>query len=745
MRRLQLITLIALFVIGCGRLKDPESAPSLLTIRGTLTNGSGLAIGGDVRVAVVWFGQHIGRADRDEKVTYTAAQDVAVEPKFPASFTVRLDALPPESAVVSKEDTRLELKEYFPDGSRWAIGTLLAYEDRNGNHKLDLIDVDASSTIDRVVGAQRELIIAYAEGGVPSFPQQDGLFSLGYNLLETHVCELFPGEPCHEIPRMRRLAADEAIELPLSQDPALNVLMCATRPDRDEVIDRGRGVPPAESLIDGECGEDGQMYFAVDACWEIDSLCFGKIDHCRSFHWTIPESEEDRWNWPCDLRDETCDDRSPYRPCPDPVPSRVRTAWTATISGDIWATNAQIAPDESIAIATIFEAPITIGDTTHGLVGGSDVAFVRVSRDGAITSAIVSGSRDGDGTRKVGIDRDGNAYITGWISERASMAETILEPRGADAFITKISSSGELVWARAIGGPLNDFGGGLGAHPSGGATVGMWFNGAADFGSGTIGAEGQYGLGLVRFGADGRTMWARPFEGDGDGWISDVEVDPRGRIYAGGRFEGSRDLGGGLVATAGERRNTMFVASYDDDGEHLWSKTFGGAGGYENVHEIKVHPSGDLIIAGLFRGTMDLGAPISSEGFDDGFVARIGPSGEHRWTRRFGGPWGDNLDAIAVGPSGEIALIGHFRGRVAFEAESFDAIGTYLVVLSANGEIELVQPIASGSPGASYPGAVGFYSNGDLFVVLSFGGEITLGGKTIRARQWDLLIARIAR
>ncbi|MEA2698133.1 MAG: hypothetical protein QOI66_2404, partial [Myxococcales bacterium] len=71
---------------------------------------------------------------------------------------------------------------------RMAAGTLVVYEDTNGNGKLDLLTVDSKSTIDRVLGVPTGLTLLYVEGTPPPV-NTTGYFSgvtlqRGFNLLQ---------------------------------------------------------------------------------------------------------------------------------------------------------------------------------------------------------------------------------------------------------------------------------------------------------------------------------------------------------------------------------------------------------------------------------------------------------------------------------------------------------------------------------------------------------------------------------
>jgi hypothetical protein len=75
--------------------------------------------------------------------------------------------------------------------------------------------------------------------------------------------------------------------------------------------------------------------------------------------------------------------------------------------------------------------------------------------------------------------------------------------------------------------------------------------------------------------ADERHIWSRSF-GDSDDDIGRaVAVDGSGNVILTGWFEGAVDFGGGLLTSVGDR--DIFLAKYDMDGNHIWSRAYGGA------------------------------------------------------------------------------------------------------------------------------------------------------------------------
>src|SRR5579871_1167393 len=78
-------------------------------------------------------------------------------------------------------------------------------------------------------------------------------------------------------------------------------------------------------------------------------------------------------------------------------------------------------------------------------------------------------------------------------------------------------------------------------------------------------------------------------------------------------------------------------------------------------------PDGSVLLAGSFEGTIDLGGgPLRSAGGDDVFVARLDASGKHLWSKRFGDAHAQHGRAVALDPSGNVVLAGDAQGTLDF-------------------------------------------------------------------------------
>lgn len=200
--------------------------------------------------------------------------------------------------------------------------------------------------------------------------------------------------------------------------------------------------------------------------------------------------------------------------------------------------------------------------------------------------------------------------------------------------------------------------------PQGDLIIVGYFAGTLTFEAGPITSHDEYDIFVVKLRPDHSVIWGKSFGDDNLQQAQRVAVDPQGNILITGHFAGTIDFGGGPLVSAGER--DVFVAKLDAAGNHVWSKRFGGAHG-QRGRGIAADRDGNVIIAGSVWGATDFGGGLlTSEGFEDIFVAKLDPHGEHIWSKRFGDAETQEAWDLATDGDGNIAMAAYVLGNVDF-------------------------------------------------------------------------------
>ena len=231
------------------------------------------------------------------------------------------------------------------------------------------------------------------------------------------------------------------------------------------------------------------------------------------------------------------------------------------------------------------------------------------------------GSSGQDVVNDVSTNNDGEIYITGAYASAISFdAIDLAGPGTNSAFVTKLSTVGKAIWAKDIGGDVNDAGGRIAVAPTGEVVVTGIFNGDVDFGDGVFvtTATDNFDMFMARFSSEGDHVWSRQIQAVLGDSITGLGVGPSNNIYITGRTFETIDLGDGPRTTA----NLVdgFLATYSPTGE-LASERFFDAGREVTPRSLYVNGlnayivSGDLIGEDVDFGTGSLPNTSRRAGF----------------------------------------------------------------------------------------------------------------------------------
>ncbi len=321
----------------------------------------------------------------------------------------------------------------------------------------------------------------------------------------------------------------------------------------------------------------------------------------------------------------------------------------------------------NVLVTGFFEGPVDFGGGSITSAGSFDIFVAKFDSAGTHVWSQGFGGVGLDNGFAIGTDGAGNVLVTGDFSGTVDFGGGPITSAGAgDIFIAKFDAAGSHLWSQGFGGTssLGDFGSGIAVDGAGNVVVTGSFRGTVDFGGGPITTAGSGDIFVAKFDSAGTHIWSQGFGDVQYDFGGGIAVDGAGNVLVTGTFRDTVDFGGGLITSAG--LNDIFVAKFDAGGAHLWSQRFGESGGDSGLG-IAADGTGNVLVTGAFRGTVDFGGgPLTSTGVSDIFVAKFDPGGAHLWSQGFGESQNDWSRGIAADRTGNVLLTGSFQGTVDF-------------------------------------------------------------------------------
>jgi len=356
-------------------------------------------------------------------------------------------------------------------------------------------------------------------------------------------------------------------------------------------------------------------------------------------------------------------------------------------------------------------------DTTFGGGAYGDAFVTKISGIGALLwSSYLGGSNEDVGVG-IAVDGSGDAFVTGSTgSTNFPSIGGFDTTRGSfqDAFVTKVSGAGALLWSSYLGGSLNeDAGTAIAVDGSGNAVVTGWtsstdFPSSGGFDSTCGGPADAF---VTKVSGSGTLRWSSYLGGAGEDWANGIATDGSGNAFVTGNARstdfpstGGFDTTYGGGTCSGSPCNDAFVTKVSGAGALLWSSYLGGSSNDEG-HGIAVDGSGNAVVTGWTSSTdfpSSGGFDASLGGAQDVFVTKISGAGALVWSSFLGGANNDYGYGIATDGSGSVFVTG------ITQSSDFPTTGGFDTTLDGGDDAFVTKVSATGTQlWSSYLGGTG--------------------------------------
>ena len=430
--------------------------------------------------------------------------------------------------------------------------------------------------------------------------------------------------------------------------------------------------------------------------------------------------------------------------------------WGKVMGGTGVVTPRDVAIDSAgnIILVGAFTGNIELGGSPLANAGQTDAFVAKYSATGGHLWSFSYCKGEDQGALAVAVDANNNIAITGNFKGSMSIAGgAAITASGngmfPDVYVVQLDSNGDHVHSSpyGVGAGNNDSGNAIATDSSGNIIFAGRFANTINFGGGDIssGGSGVQSLFLAKLTSGGGYVYGSSFGDLATQEAHAVAASPSNDMAVAGVSEGSIDFGGGNITNSAGPRAT--VAKLDSAGSHMFSYLF--AGGESRVNGLSFHSNGDLVVAGHFRQSIDIGTTTinAQGGAADIFVARFDTTGSTVYAARFGDQAKDQASATVVDAQDFAFVTGTFDGDLRVNSgQTLTAAATQDAFLLRVGPSGNGYAAVSANAEVNAQGHAVAYDAGEHSVVYVGNaiGNIDLGGGTLAAdaAAFDLFIAK---
>lgn len=331
-------------------------------------------------------------------------------------------------------------------------------------------------------------------------------------------------------------------------------------------------------------------------------------------------------------------------------------------------------PAGNVFTAGYFSSHMTVGGTSLVPSGSSKDIFLLkhdASTGVVLWRKVLGEAIEPENLQDIAPTPAGGLVITGTVfGDTVNLGGGALKGSYADAYLAVYDAAGAHVFSKRFGDDLPQIGRTVAVNAAGEVVLGVDLHGAADFGGGVLTSAGDIDIAIAKFSADGTHLWSKAYGTAAMQNIKQAAFDAQGNLLITGSHVNAIDFGCGPVSPP--NNVGFYVTKLDPSGACVWTRTYGTTTlakmGFSP--SLALDPAGNVLVAGAFLGTMDLGSGAMASGTSttDVFVLKLSPTGVHMWSKQYGDPGteGDGCAGVATDPMGNVVLTGDFEANIDF-------------------------------------------------------------------------------
>lgn len=311
-----------------------------------------------------------------------------------------------------------------------------------------------------------------------------------------------------------------------------------------------------------------------------------------------------------------------------------------------------------------------------GNTGGQAFWVVKTNSLGVLQWQKVLGGTALDRAHAIDITSDGGYIVGGYTF--SNNGDVSGNNGGADYWIVKLDSTGDIEWQQTYGGSANEILWDVKQTPDGGY-IGL---GVAESTDGDISSpKGGQDYWVVKLDSDGALEWEKSYGGLGFDEGQKIALTSDGNyILAGVSNSDDGDI------TDNKGFSDYWIVKINTTGTIIWQKNFGGSL-LDIANDIKETADGGFIIAG-YSGSQDGDVVGNTTSSTDYWVVKTDSSGNLEWQKSIAGGDNDLGYGITQTADGGYVVIGDSLSSTGDATEQIGVEDIWVIKLLPNGDIQ---------------------------------------------------------
>ena len=327
--------------------------------------------------------------------------------------------------------------------------------------------------------------------------------------------------------------------------------------------------------------------------------------------------------------------------------------WQKSLGGSLWdfATSIQQTSDTGYIIACYSYSNDGDVDTNRGFF---DAWMVKLSSTGNIQWSNAYGGSQNDVPLCVRQTTDGGYIVAGWT--KSSDGDITVNKGDEDIWILKLTSTGTIDWQKTFGGSGEDHATAIQQTSDGGYI----FSGYTNSSDGDVtNAHGNDDYWVVKLDNLGNLIWQKALGGsdkdaNGDHGYSGAiqQTKDGGYILSGWTLSNDGDV------TGNHGNFDAWIVKLSSTGNIQWQKALGGTNDDEANYVAQTHDGGYIV--GCLSNSVN-GQVSGNHGGYDFWVVKLDSAGAIKWEQSYGGPADDMLFGMTETADTNIVMVGYTK------------------------------------------------------------------------------------